>query len=108
MSSGVPGVPGVPSVSDIRATSCVLTWTAPGSDGGSPITGYIVERRTGTRWIQLKTKPTDTRLEVTDLYEDEKYDFRVTAENKAGPGKPSEPSAQFTAKNPWSMSIASN
>jgi len=99
----IPSPPGAPTVSDVRATSCVLRWSPPVKDGGTPITGYIVERSTGTRWIQLKARPTTCDLEVTDLYEDEKYDFRVIAENKEGQSKPSEPSGTIVAKNPWKL-----
>ena len=97
-------MPGIPEVTDVTGDSCKLSWTAPESDGGSPLTGYIVERRTGVagRWVQLKVKPMGTSMEVTDLYEDQKYEFRVSAENKIGAGKPSEPSAQITAKSIFS------
>ena len=44
---GVPSQPGIPQVTDITGTSCKLSWQAPSSDGGSPITGYVVERRSG-------------------------------------------------------------
>ena len=96
--TAVPGAPAPPTVTDIRATSCVVRWSPPDKDGGAPVTCYTVERRTGPRWIQMKVKPTGCELEVTDLYEDEKYEFRVIAENREGPGKPSEPSAQITPR----------
>ena len=62
--AAVPGAPGAPAVSEIRATSCKLTWAPPERDGGAPITAYTVERSTGARWIQLKTRPTTCQLEV--------------------------------------------
>ncbi len=52
-------------------------------------------------WIALKQKPTGTTLELTDLYEGDRYEFRVTAENKIGPSKPSEPSRQIVAKSKY-------
>ena len=104
--SAVPGVPGRPQVSEVCAISCKLTWKEPATDGGTPITGYTVERRTGAglRWIPLRMKSTTTELEVTDLFEDERYEFRVIAENKAGQSKPSEATESIIAKNPWSKS----
>jgi len=41
-------------------------------------------------------------LEVTDLFEGQKYEFRVIAENKVGAGKPGEPSVSIVAKSPFS------
>ena len=51
-----------------RVTSVVVNWKAPDSDGGSPITNYIVEYRTEgkTRWVKAsegKTVP-DTTFKV--------------------------------------------
>ena len=89
-------------MSKIRKDSCNLTWTAPATDGGTPITGYIIERRTGSTWIALKKQPTGTQFTVERLTEGNKYEFRVIAENKAGQGKPSGPSQQITTKDPWS------
>ena len=59
----VPGIPGTPDVSDITATSLNLSWTAPSSDGGSPITNYIIEKKEqfASRWSQVN------RESVTDL-----------------------------------------
>ena len=97
-------MPSVPEVSEVTSESCHLSWTPPRSDGGTPITGYIIERRTdvGGRWIPLKLKPTTHELDVTDLFEGQKYEFRVIAENKVGAGKPGEPSATVVAKSPFS------
>lgn len=40
-----PGAPGVPSVMDWDKDHVDLKWTPPREDGGSPITGYIVEKK---------------------------------------------------------------
>lgn len=101
----MPGAPRAPTATDILATSMKLNWMAPDSDGGTPILGYHVERRSNTskHWVFLNKEPvTETSLHVKDLFEDMVYEFRVTALNKVGAGKPSPPSVPYTAKNPWS------
>ena len=90
----VPGKPGQPTVTELTAESATIMWTAPDSDGGAPITNYVVEMRiVGDRGWTVVTKDTvtDTTYTVTGLT-DKEYEFRVTAENKAGPGSPSVPS----------------
>ena len=81
-----------------------VTWTPPKSDGGSPITGYYVERKesTSTRWVKVnKQSVTETTLKVESLTEKSEYQFRVAAENKAGVGPASEPSDMYLAKPPY-------
>lgn len=78
-----------------------LKWTAPESDGGAPITGYVVEKRKkGTyKWHKAKeVSGPATSATVPDLEEREEYEFRVIAVNKAGPSEPSEPSRCVIAK----------
>ena len=88
-----PGAPGRPEVSDLTATSCTLNWTAPEKDGGSKIVNYIIEmRKEGeTKWkvVNLSDKVTSLTYKVRGLKEETQYEFRVTAENKAGAGQPS-------------------
>lgn len=40
-----PGVPGKPLVMDWDKDHVDLEWPAPKSDGGSPITGYIIQKK---------------------------------------------------------------
>uniref|UniRef100_A0A8B9BGK0 Titin n=1 Tax=Anser brachyrhynchus TaxID=132585 RepID=A0A8B9BGK0_9AVES len=80
-----------------------VCWNRPDSDGGSEIIGYIVEKRdrAGIRWIKCnKRRITDLRLRVTGLAEDHEYEFRVSAENAAGVGEPSQVSPYFKACDP--------
>ncbi len=61
-----PGPPQAPKVSDITKESAVLTWEPPAEDGGTPITGYHVERRmtSSARWAKVCHTvhlPTDTK-----------------------------------------------
>lgn len=85
-----------------------LLWKPPSTDGGAPILGYHVERRSNTSksWVFLNKDPIpDTSLLVKDLFEDMTYEFRVSVVNKMGTGKPSPPSCPIVAKNPWSMFV---
>lgn len=101
----VPDAPEAPLVSDITASSATVAWQPPANDGGSPVTGYRLERISGFsgRWVPVtKEIIPDTTFSVTDLVENNTYEFRVIAENKAGQSKPSPPSQNIKAINPWS------
>lgn len=97
-----PSPPGKPVVSDITENAVTVSWTIPKSDGGSPISGYIVERRElSGKWIRVnKTPVLDLRFRATGLYEGNTYEFRVFAENIAGLSKPSPISDPIKASRP--------
>ncbi|XP_072180965.1 twitchin-like [Diadema setosum] len=102
----VPGPPGRPTILEVDSTTMTITWTPPENDGGSPVTGYIVEKkdRTSSRWSKVKeTSIEEVVYTVVDLKEGNDYQFRVSAENKAGVGKPSEPSDMRRAKPPYGI-----
>ena len=101
----VPGSPGQPQVKEVRKDSCILSWQPPSKDGGAPITGYTVERRSGKTWIPVQTNSTQCVYEMTGLNDETKYEFRVLAENKAGLSKPSPTSESIYTKDPWSKSF---
>lgn len=78
-----------------------LQWAKPASDGGSPITKYIVEKKKkgAHKWAKAKEVPGDTTsATVGDLEEGEDYEFRVIAVNKGGQSEPSDASRPVTAK----------
>lgn len=41
----VPGAPGMPKSVDTTEDSITITWMKPRNDGGSSISGYMVEKR---------------------------------------------------------------
>uniref|UniRef100_A0A8C6WTI5 Titin n=1 Tax=Neogobius melanostomus TaxID=47308 RepID=A0A8C6WTI5_9GOBI len=86
-----PSPPGKPQTSDISEDAVTVGWTMPLADGGSPIHGYILERRhKGGKWIRVnKTPHKDLRFRVLGLFEGNEYEFRVFAENIAGYSGPS-------------------
>jgi len=85
-----PSAPEPPVVSEVHATSCTVTYQPP-RDGGAPVTGYIVERRTpgpDSKWIRVNDSPiTDLQYTVDNLTPVTLYEFRVAAVNKEQTGE---------------------
>ena len=87
-----PGTPDAPQ--DLTITpgdgSLALAWTAPGSDGGSAITGYVVEhRQTGAgddAWAETSVAADVLSHTLDSLTNGTAYDVRVAAVNSAGGG----------------------
>ena len=97
----VPGKCGTPVIEDWDEKRVDLVWERPKSDGGAPIQGYIIEKKEklSSSWTEILTTTTpEPKATVPDLREGNVYQFRVKAVNKAGPGEPSEPTNQHTAK----------
>jgi hypothetical protein len=72
-------------------TQVSLKWTAPNNNGGTPITGYLVERSTSSsgQWTQTLTGSTEASFVVTGLTNGILYYFRVSGVNIVGTGTPS-------------------
>uniref|UniRef100_A0A3Q3X2R1 Titin n=1 Tax=Mola mola TaxID=94237 RepID=A0A3Q3X2R1_MOLML len=95
-----PSAPSTPEASAITRDSMVLTWERPEDNGGAEIEGYILEKRDkdGIRWTKCnKKRLSDLRFRCSGLTEGHSYEFRVSAENAAGVGKPSAPSEYIKA-----------
>ena len=93
----VPGAPtGVSGLA--RDHAVALTWNAPSSDGGSPISGYRITPRiaTGDTLDPVFTPYADTSYTVTGLTNGTAYTFTVAATNAAGSGPASAPSNAIT------------
>ena len=92
---GVPGTPaGVSAVAGNRQVN--LSWTAPSSDGGAPITDYVIRysSNNGATWTRF-VKPVSalTSSTVTGLTNGVSYVFKLSAVNSVGAGAPSTKSA---------------
>jgi RHS repeat-associated protein len=74
--------------------AATVSWTAPASDGGSPITAYTVTAEPGGATQQ--TGGTATSTSVGGLTNGTSYTFTVRATNAAGQGPASAPSNAVT------------
>lgn len=88
----VPSPPGMPTAVKIGKNYVDLKWDRPTSDGGSRITGYIVERRDvgGSVWVPCNDYNIQgTEFTVPNLSEGSDYEFRIIAVNAVGKSDPS-------------------
>lgn len=88
----VPSAPQAPAVVKVGKNYVDLKWERPVSDGGSRITGYIIERRDvgGALWVKCNDyNVMDLDYTVMHLIEGGDYEFRIFAVNGAGRSEPS-------------------
>ncbi len=105
--SAVPSAPAtVPAApSGLKAVGgdgqVMLTWSAPGSDGGSPITGYRIYRGS-TAGGETLIATVGNVLSYTDhgLVNGAKYYYRVSAVNSVGEGALSNEASATPAASP--------
>ncbi|MCX6944609.1 MAG: fibronectin type III domain-containing protein, partial [Opitutales bacterium] len=94
-----PTVPGAPTIGSATRgnTQATVTFTAPGSTGGTAITGYTV---TSSPAGGTDSNAGSTGLShlITGLANGTSYTFTVTATNAVGPGAASSASSAITPK----------
>jgi len=90
----VPGAPTIGTATKGNAQATV-TFTLPGSNGGSPITGYTVTSSPGG----ITATGTASPITVTGLTNGTAYTFTVTATNANGTGPASSASNSVTPSN---------
>lgn len=64
--------------------------------------GYMVEQKqtSSTRWTPLNMSPIpELNYNVTDVIENQEYEFRISAKNAEGVGPPSFPCGPVKAKD---------
>ena len=104
-SSDKPSQPGTPEITDYDEESVGFRWAPSQSDGGSPITHYIIQMKlNGKDWERLDDFKTPTGNETLtykhiNLSLKDKVQYRTIAVNKAGESPPSEPSPVHTVKH---------
>ena len=84
-------VPSAPRAlaADAGEGSVQLTWQAPQTDGGAPVTGYVVEQSAdaGRTWREVQDQdPRERAALIVGLINGREYAFRVTAVNDVGRG----------------------
>lgn len=89
-------------VIDVDRTSIKIKWLPPKDDGGSPVTGYIIEKREASSksWSK-EDKVADfvTEYRINNLKEKTEYHFRVIAVNEIGKSEPLETSEATLARS---------
>ena len=98
--TGVPGEPRNLTASADGPTVIELEWDEPEEDGGTRITGYLIEvsRDGGATWSNLvrNTRNTDTSYSHTGLDAGDTRHYRVSAINFNGAGEPSDEASAMT------------
>ncbi len=87
----VPYVPQDLYVIDIAKSTVILGWEKPFHDGGSRLSGYVIEAcKTGSdRWMNVAyVKSSLLQHTIVSLNENEQYLFRIRAENSRGVSEP--------------------
>jgi len=100
----VPGVPTITSATPGNQTASIA-FTAPGSDGGSPITDYEYELDASGSWTSLGT--TSSPATITGLTNGQSYSVAIRAVNAMGNGAGSTPESVTPVTVPDAPTITS-
>jgi len=102
--SDPPFAPRELKVVEYNVDYVTLSWIAPEHDGGSPILGYVVEKRDSmmNMWSPAVKADNNTfTVKVANLFEGQSYLFRVAAENQCGRGAYTELDKPVLTKLPY-------
>ena len=81
-----------------------VKWKAPESDGGAPITHYVIEKKDVSKknWMAGERVPaSELKCRLGKLIEGNDYLIRVSAENEIGVSEPMQIEKPVTAKLPF-------
>ena len=84
---GCPSAPQNIHATDVWRDHIAISWDSPETDGGSPLTGYVVQCRDSfesTYRLLATVKPDMTSYTATGLQEGRDYYLRVFSQNAAG------------------------
>ena len=100
LQAGMPGAPVIGAALAMTWDGVQLDFTAPASNGGATVTGYLVTRMPGSITTRVAASP----ALLTGLLANTRYAFTVAAINSVGTGAPSALSAAVTTpKRPQSI-----
>ena len=87
--SAIPGAPTSVRLIGISEDAVTIEWTAPSSDGGRPITRFVIEKREARSqfWSPVASVSSRTMVyQIQNLQANSSYFIRVAAENDEGIG----------------------
>ena len=98
----VPEAPANVSATGVGSRKLTVSWQEPPDDGGSPITGYKVQWKSGSQEYEssrqaVVTNLSDPRRTISGLTNDVSHSIRVLAYNRNGDGASTEVTATPTA-----------
>ncbi|MGE5599894.1 MAG: fibronectin type III domain-containing protein, partial [Clostridiales bacterium] len=98
--AGPPSPPTSLSATTVSSSQIDIKWSAPANNGGSPITGYKVERYANSTWstIVANTGTMSGAYSDKGLLPSTTYTYRTSAINSAGTGQPSNTATATTLK----------
>jgi len=90
---------------DTSPDAITVAWKPPKDTGGSPIKGYVLEKKLkgSNKWQKCPGKigPDDTQATAKNLDAGEDYEFRVMAVNDNGESEPLTTTGPIKAKFPF-------
>lgn len=100
-----PGPPGIPKVIQVGGDFVNLSWDKPATDGGAKIQGYWIDKREikvpESCWQRVNPAIClPNQINVGNLIEGRRYEFRVFAQNEAGLSPESKASTSVEIRDP--------